>query len=334
MRKFVTALLLAAFLNTVPINALAENGSLPKFELPKLDPLQMPSLSKDYKDMQEELKKEGFGQYKFDPQNPLPLPEMEAPKNAWITAYQKFLEEYGSINTHQLDKTSIIPDDKFFRDYMDTFKEENMQKFNAVSSADKEKMKELLNKKLDMSNLWNFDELKKQVQFRDAKSFLDNVPKPDGWDRTKANSFNVPDMNSWLNGGPKAEGYGKGGSFFPFLFERIKTITNPPTPPSPQPQAAPSFVPKLNTSAVPNVGLVPSPSRKPSTGLAPSPSKKTREEKTPALQPAPSFSEKIRVFGRAAADIGKKAAPFIIAGAVAAAACMLLGPAGLLIPAL
>lgn len=357
MKKFLTIIITFCFIVTaIPVKAFAGGEELPKFELPKLEPLEVPTLSKSYEDMLEELKKQGFGEYKYDPQKPLPLPEVEAPENTGKTAYEKFIEEYGDMwnsPEHQLDKTSIIPDDKFFEDYINAFKDANEKLFNEIREADRKKMNELLSKKLDMSGLWNLEELKKQIQFKDPKSLLADVPKPDGWDDVKARSYNVPDMNSWLNG-PKAEGYGEGGSlpFLPFLkylFDKLnvkKDNGQTPTPPSPQPQKAPSAVPETKSSFAPDVKLSPGTIPFPIPLPVKEPSPKKEQENpagkpvlkpapTPSPAPVPTYSQKLRDFGQNVLEFGKKAAPYVAIGALAALALTVAGPvAGLAVAAI
>jgi hypothetical protein len=161
-------------------------------------------------------------------------------------------------------------------------------------------MNELLNKKLDMSGLWDFESLKKQIQFKDTSSLLANVQKPDGWDAVKSKSFEVPNMSDWLNG-PKAKGYGKQLNLIPFLLDKLKlNRNNNPTPPAPQAQVFPSYAVETSPSFVPKVGVVP--------GYSPSPSSSKDKEKSPAPSPAPVpvFSERLQNFGRTVLEVGKK----------------------------
>jgi len=130
------AVILAFILSfiAIPIQSFADSGELPKLGLPKLNPLQTPTLSKSYQDMQKKLEEQGLGQYKYN-SGSLPLPDVKSPDNARKTAYEKFLQEYGDMwnsSSNQLDKTSIIPDDQFFKDYINAFKNANERLFNNI----------------------------------------------------------------------------------------------------------------------------------------------------------------------------------------------------------
>lgn len=341
---------------------------LPEFELPELEPLEIPSFSKDYQEMKNELEKEGFGQYKYDLSDPSFSIEVESPEGIGKTGYEKFIEEYGDLWTeNRLDVKSIIPDDQFFEDYINTFKEANEEMFNDIKEADRQKMSELLNKKLDMSDLWNINELKKKVQFADVNAFLAGTPKPEGWDAIKNKSFEVPDMDSWLNSTPKAAGYGENIPLWPYLLSRLKfknddnnknlntsspqgeTVSAAQTQKSvtantqtqggsvriPIPDSKPTFSP------VPEVRLPGSTS----PVIPPVTSNKNQKEQlkqnpTTSPVPAPSFSIQAKEVGKKVLDAGKKVLevgrkfvkdnlPIIALTAAIAIGCTLVGPSAL-----
>lgn len=206
---FAACLSLAILL--CPVTGFAGSNSLPEFKLPELKPLERPTLSKNYSDMLKELEAQGWGKYKYNPQEKLPLPEVEPPKGAGRDATDKFKEEFGDMwnsPDHQLDKKSMIPEDAYFKNFLENYKAEKLKNFQDAKGADSMTMKDFLKKQLDMSQLWNFEALKKQIQFKDTAGFLAGLPKPTGWDSTKSSASSVPSSDSWLKGGPKAEGYG------------------------------------------------------------------------------------------------------------------------------
>lgn len=244
----------------VPTKAFAF-PSLPNFTLPEQKPLETPSLSKDYTEMIEKLEEQDLGKYKHDPEESIPVPKVENPVLD-RDAYDVFIEKYGDIwNEKELDKTSIIPDKEFFKNYIGLFassstdsfneksdksmkdfsensgkskeylekkrdegqkdleqkKSEHESEFEKIKAEDKEMMAGLLKKELDLSGLWDMDAIKDKVKFQDANALLANVPKPAGWNSTKAKSNQVPDKSSWLEKGNKEL-----APILPFMTDRVK----------------------------------------------------------------------------------------------------------------
>lgn len=209
-RAMVLALLFFCIVLSMPMAFALDN--LPEFKLPTLPPLETPTLSKNYSDMLKELEQQGWGKYKYSPQDPLPLPDVEVPVGTGKKATEKFLEEFGDMwnsPERQLDRGSSVPEDAYFKDFLEKYKNEKLAEFEGIKSKENVSMDEFLKSQLDMSGLWNLEELKKQIQFQDTKKLLSNVPKPEGWDAVKKSSSVVPNMDSWLNSGPKASGYGR-----------------------------------------------------------------------------------------------------------------------------
>jgi len=208
--KRLIVLLLALFFNVTIFSSIvyAAGNPLPNFKLPELPPLKSSTLSQNYSDMLKELEKQGWGKYKYNQQDSLPLPSTESPQNAGKKATEKFSEEYGNSSENQLNKDSSIPEDAYFKNFLENYKSEKLKEFQSTKSKDSVSMNDFLKTQLDMSGLWNFQQLKNKVQFKNTSSLLSSVSKPAGWNSTKQSGYAVPDINNWLNGA-KAKGYGQ-----------------------------------------------------------------------------------------------------------------------------
>lgn len=217
IKKLVYVIGICVITTTIaPVSAFAAGNGLPNLSTPKLPALKTPQLSTDYNKALEELKKQGFGEYKYDPSKELPLPEVEAPQGTGKSAFEVFKQQYGDMwndPNRQLSKPNNIPNDEFFAAFKD-FGSQSQAALDKIKSEDKKMMSELLKKKLDTSNQWDLNTVKKSASFLSAseqQAFLNSTPKPAGWNSVKSAASSVPSMASWLGSTPKAAGYGSGG---------------------------------------------------------------------------------------------------------------------------
>ena len=171
-------------------------SELPDFKLPEMEPLDTPELSKDYNKMLEELEKEGLDNYKYGvDKEDLIAPDVEAPEGTGKKAFEKFKERYGDMwndPNRQLDRSSTIPDDEFFKAVRD-FGKANEQNFGNISKADREAMSNLLKGKLDTSFLRDMKLEKERASKKllNTKGYLAGTKKPAGWDSVKQQSYVV-----------------------------------------------------------------------------------------------------------------------------------------------
>lgn len=215
MKKLFAAISILLIITFLPINVFASENlqdRLPKLELPEIEQLEpmevpelsVPKLSKDYDEMLNKLKEQGYGKFKYDKEKGLELPKVESPKGAGKSAVDKFKEEYGDMwNNNKLKDINNMPDDKFF-DMVKSFGKANQEEFNRLTKEDREKMAKLLKQKLDTSIQYDLDSIKAKankgfMSQSEIQRFLRNTPKPEGWDRVAASIPKAPNKNSWLN---------------------------------------------------------------------------------------------------------------------------------------
>ena len=170
--------------------------ALPKVSTPELPELPQPKLSQSYENMLKELEEAGFGQYKYDPDKPLPFPEVEAPTGAGNSATKRFLQEFGDVwndKNHQLNVENIMPDDDFFEKHTGEFQAISQLVLDEVRMSNDTELKEKMQNTLDMSILYDLGKLKSgfaSISASAQSAWMAGTPKPAGYDAivTKANT--------------------------------------------------------------------------------------------------------------------------------------------------
>lgn len=199
MKSIVTAVIIVLIISLIPISAFA--NKLPDFELPDQEPLETPSLSKDYNKAVDTLREQGFGSFEHGKDGKIPLPEASGNENKEKTGNQKFEEEHGNMKNspdRQLKKESIIPKDEYFDEVRDSH-EKKKEGFYKIRDINNKQMSELMKKKLDKSFLYDLEAIKKIFDSRfltdkQLKGFLAATPKPGGWDETVRISYITPTL--------------------------------------------------------------------------------------------------------------------------------------------
>lgn len=182
-KKYIA--LLSAMLILLPSGIFAQE--LPRFRNPNLPPLEVPQLSKTYEEMKAELEKQGLGVRRYDPTQPIPMPDVEAPEGTGKDAMQKFYERFGDMwndPMRQLDTESRMPDESFFTRHNLGLE----QAFKDAKNRDAEALKEAMAETLDMSILWDLDKVKADMtKFDDAElqAYLDGAEKPADYEKYK-----------------------------------------------------------------------------------------------------------------------------------------------------
>jgi hypothetical protein len=157
---------------------------LPVYELPELSPLEMPTLSKNYESMAEEMVDLGFGSYRF--KGGLPLPDVEAPVGTGANAVDVFTSTFGDLWSdpdRQLSKESTLPAQEVLN-AASSFSLQAQTSFDAIKSKDSEMMASLLAKKLDTSKNWDLSDIKSRLPSISAnamKTYLGSTEKPSAW---------------------------------------------------------------------------------------------------------------------------------------------------------
>ena len=157
---------------------------LPVYELPELSPLEMPTLSKNYESMAEDMIDLGFGSYRF--KGGLPLPDVEAPVGTGANAVDVFQSAFGDLwndPSRQLSKESTLPVQEVLN-AASSFSLQAQTSFNTIKSKDSEMMASLLAKKLDTSQNWNLADIKSKLPSIGAdaiKTYLGGTEKPSTW---------------------------------------------------------------------------------------------------------------------------------------------------------
>lgn len=195
MRKYLSYML-ALVLVFVPFASFADTPTatgtgiggiqttLPVYQLPELDPLEMPTLSKNYEDMASEMEDLGFGEYRFKKR--LPLPDVEAPPGTGTNAYDIFVGTYGDLwsdPARQLNKESTLPVEEVMN-AASSFSLQGQQAFDNVKSNDSSAMAALLTKKLDTSKNWDLSSIKASLPAMSSSqlnAYIAGVGKPAGW---------------------------------------------------------------------------------------------------------------------------------------------------------
>lgn len=165
-------------------------------KVPELPKLEMPSLSKDYDEMLDELKQEGFGKSRWDSNQPLPLPQVEAPAGTGQSAHQLFTEVYGNLwdsPDHQLDSSPLVPDgiDK----ELEKYRLQLSSIISARNASEKSKLKRQMSSSLkNRVNQWDLSGVKdgisaKQWSEEDMKSFFDSARKPESFEEIRQKSY-------------------------------------------------------------------------------------------------------------------------------------------------
>lgn len=181
---------------------------LPEITLEEVEPLEKPKLSKEYDDMLEALKEEGWGEYKFDKDEPLPLPKVEAPKGTGKSAVDVFEKEFGDMwETRDFERLTIIPDETFFDQYSKDYYQRNLELFEAIKTDNNDQMKSALKGKLDISKYIGDSEKVSNLMSPEAlNQILDSSEKPEGWSEWVKNP---PIKENYLDNLDGPEGFGE-----------------------------------------------------------------------------------------------------------------------------
>lgn len=168
--KLNRILICSMILLLIPASAYAETttgtgiggvkNTLDAYELPEVSPLEMPTLSKNYENMSDEMYDLGFGNYRF--KGALPLPDVEAPTGTGTNAYDVFVGTYGDLwsdPARQLDKTSKLPVAEVLN-AASSFSLKAESSFATIKQADTVTMSKLLSKQLDTSKNWDLSAVK------------------------------------------------------------------------------------------------------------------------------------------------------------------------------
>lgn len=196
LRKRIVAIMIASSMMIMGItpayagNSFAGDGiggvktELPVYELPELSPLEMPTLSKNYESMAEDMIDLGFGSYRF--KGGLPLPDVEAPVGTGTNAvdiYQGTFGDLWSDPSRQLSKESILPVQEVLN-AASAFSLQAQTSFDTIKSKDSETMASLLAKKLDTSKNWDLSSIKSELPTISSKAmqaYLGGTEKPSTW---------------------------------------------------------------------------------------------------------------------------------------------------------
>jgi len=181
MHKKYLSLLIATLI-VLPTNVWA--SELPRFKNPTLPPLETPQLSKTYEEMRAELERQGLGRYRFDPNKPLPLLDVEAPEGTGKDVMEKFYSRFGDMwndPSRQLDTESRMPSDSFFTNHTLGFE----RIFEEAKKRDNATLEKELAETLDMGILWDLDKIKEgmtKFSERERQNYLEGTPKPPNYE--------------------------------------------------------------------------------------------------------------------------------------------------------
>lgn len=174
--KYIASVLVVSLALMLAQPALAEiKASMPP--LPEL-----PQLSKSYDDMLKDLEKQGYGQYKTDPNKPLEAPTVENPIKEKITAKDLFLQHFDDLWTlFQLNKCGDINNPGKLNE------EATVSFFQAMQNGDTNTAAKNLKGGLDWSVGWDLASIKATMpkSLTDKQKWLNGIKPSEGYDAQK-----------------------------------------------------------------------------------------------------------------------------------------------------